>query len=73
VCSAECPADQLFTHSDDVAKHLQDARLLMDDLNIQEVSRPTSLVSNKWCSGFESVMCKLSEVILEFFVCVSLS
>jgi len=37
VCSAECPADQLFTRSNDVAKHLEEARLLMDDLNIQEV------------------------------------
>jgi len=57
VCSAECPADQLFTRSDDMAKYLQEARLLMDDLNIQEVSRPTSLTNSV------QVLCKLSEVI----------
>ncbi|XP_065907646.1 AFG1-like ATPase [Dysidea avara] len=38
VCSAECPADQLFTRSHDTVKHIEEARLLMDDLNIQEGS-----------------------------------
>ena len=39
MCSAECPADQLFTRSHDTVKHIEEARLLMDDLNIQEVKQ----------------------------------
>ena len=36
VCSAACPADQLFSVAQDNSE--DDARMLMDDLQIQEVS-----------------------------------
>ena len=44
MCSAACPADQLFSTGQNTGE--EDARMLMDDLQIQEVSCSLTVVNH---------------------------